>query len=340
MSNNGGEIMAVTKSAQLRRALFERMLLIRRFEELNIEIWPRHRYMGRQHLYIGHEGIAGSVGLAMKRGDICNSTHRNHGYVLARGMDPGKVLAEILGRVGGTNKGRGGPWHISDKAHGFLTTSAQLGGGLGLGVGAGFGLKWKRTKPVSVVHCGDGTMPEGLVYEAFNMASVYALPVLFVCENNAIPERGGQLAVKSWGAVPRALSIHCEPPVNGNDPWAVYTLVAKSLARIRRTGKPVFIQPNVKSWPGAHKAVPEYSTGVTDLAMAWDAKRLKGPQAAWNRTDPIIQMARTILRGRYGTRDDLLKIDAKIAKRLAAALKYAEASPYPKPKSALDGVFA
>lgn len=332
--------MAARQSAKLRLSLFEQMLLIRRFEELNIEIWPRHPYMGRQHLYIGHEGVAGAVGLAMRRGDICNTTHRNHGYVLARGVDPGKALAEILGRVGGTNRGRGGPWHISDKSRGILTTSAQLGGGLGLGVGAGFGLKWKRSKPVSVVHFGDGTMPEGLVYESFNMASVFSLPVLFVCENNAIPERGGLLAVKRWDDVPRALSIHCEPPVDGNDAGAVYALVSKSLARIRRTGKPVFIQPNVKAWPGSHKAVPEYTTGVTDLAMAWDTKRITGPHAVWNRNDPIIRMARLILREKQGTRDDLLAIDAGIARRLEAALSYAEASPFPEPRSALQGVFA
>jgi len=336
----GEDTMAANQSTKLRLALFERMLLIRRFEELNIEIWPRHLYMGRQHLYIGHEGVAAAVGLAMKRGDICNTTHRNHGYVLARGVDPGKALAEILGRVGGTNQGRGGPWHISDKSHGILTTSAQLGGGLGLGVGAGFGLKWKPSKPVSVVHFGDGTMPEGLVYESFNMASVFSLPVLFVCENNAVPERGGLLAVKGWQDVPRALSIHCEPPVDGNDCGAVYNLVSKSLARIRRTGRPVFIQPNVKAWLGSHKAIPEYTTGVTDLAMAWDAKRITGPHADWNHGDPIIRMARVILRAKQGTRDHLLAIDAKVAKRLEAALAYAEASPFPKPRSALDGVFA
>ncbi len=332
--------MAPRQSAKLRLQLLERMLLIRRFEELNIEIWPRHSYMGRQHLYIGHEAIAASVGLATRRSDVINTTHRNHGYVLARGVDPGKALAEVLGREGGTNHGRGGPWHISDKAHGLLTTSAQLGGGLALGVGAAFGLKGKRGKPVSIVHFGDGTMPEGLVYESFNMASVLSLPVLFVCENNAIPERGGLLAVKRWDDVPRALSIHCEPPVDGNDAGATYALVEKSLRRIRRTGRPVFIQPNVKAWPGSHKAVPEYTTGVTDLTMAWDRKRITGPHAAWNRTDPILRMARTILAAKQATREDLTAMDERIGRRLKRALAYAEASPFPKPRSALQGVFA
>lgn len=332
--------MASRLNAKLSLALFERMLLIRRFEELNIEIWPKHRYMGGQHLYIGHEGVAAAVGLAMKKGDICNTTHRNHGYVLARGVDPGKALAEILGREGGTNKGRGGPWHIADASHGLLTTSGQLGGCVGLGVGAGFGLKWKRSKPVSVIHFGDGTMPEGITYESFNLASVFDLPVLFVCENNAHPGRGGLVAVKGWHDVPQALSIRCEPPVDGNDAVAVYDLVTRSLARIRRTGKPVFIQPNVKSWPGALTSVPEFTTGVTDLAMAWDAKRIKGKYAAWNRGDPIIRLARTLLRQRKASRDDLLRIDAKIGRRMTAALAYAEASPFPKPRTAGDGVFA
>ena len=117
-------------------------------------------------------------------------------------------------------------------------------------------------------------------------------------------------------------------------------VVAKALARIRRTGKPVFIQPNVKAWPGSHKAVPEYTTGVTDLALAWDAKRSKGPNAAWNRTDPILRMARVLLRAKQASRTDIEAIDAKIARRLKSALAYAEASPFPKPLSALTGVYA
>jgi pyruvate dehydrogenase E1 component alpha subunit len=235
---------------------------------------------------------------------------------------------------------RGRPWHISDASRGILTTSGQLGGCVGLGVGAGFGLKWKRSKPVSVIHFGDGTMPEGITYESFNMASVFDLPVLFVCENNAHPGRGGLVAIKGWHDIPQALSIHCEPPVDGNDAVAVYNLVTRSLARIRRTGKPVFIQPNVTSWPGAHTSVPEFTTGVTDLAMAWDAKRSKGKYAAWNRGDPIIRLAQSLLRQKKASRDALLRIDAKIARRMNAALAYAEASPFPKPRTAGDGVFA
>ena len=172
--------MAITPIARRRLALFETMLLIRRFEELTIRIWPRHSYIGQQHLYIGHEATAAAVGMAMRRSDLVQTTHRNHGYVLARGVDPGRALAEVLGRSGGTNRGRGGPWHIADKSKGILSTSAMVGGSVALAVGTGYGLKMRRRNEVSVAHFGDGTFPEGITYEAFNLASVFSLPVLFV----------------------------------------------------------------------------------------------------------------------------------------------------------------
>ena len=126
--------MAKGLSPTERMALFERMLLIRRFEEAIIDLAPDHPYIGRQHLYIGHEAVAAPAAAVLGANDLCFTTHRNHGYIIARGVAPGRALAEVLGRAGGTNGGRGGPWHITERDAGFLATSAMesmLSGGIG-----------------------------------------------------------------------------------------------------------------------------------------------------------------------------------------------------------------
>lgn len=333
--------MAAKPSAKQRLTLFETMLLIRRFEELNVQIWPKYRYMGLQHLYIGHEATASGVGNAMGKGDLVFTTHRNHGYVLARDVDPGRALAEVLGREGGTNRGRGGPWHISDKSKGILSTSAMLGGGAGLGIGAAYGLKKRRAKAVSVVHMGDGTLPEGIAYESFNMASVFSLPVLFLFENNAIEGgRGGMVAMKRWQDLPATLQIHCEGPVDGGDPDAVFAATTKSLARIRAGRGPVFLQCNIEAWPGSHMSPPTLPTGVTDLNLALTPQKITGKHAAWGRQDPLLRYARTIIKAKQASLQDLLAIDRRVAKRLEAALAYAEGSPFPSADGALDYVYA
>ena len=334
--------MAKTPDAKRRLAMFETMLLIRRFEEMNIRLYPQHSYMGQQHLYIGHEATAAGISAAMKPGDFLFTTHRNHGYSLARGIDPKRALAEVLGREGGTNRGRGGPWHIADKTKGLLQTSAMLGGGAGLGVGAGFALQRQKKKGVSVVHMGDGTLPEGIVYESFNMAAVFKLPVLFVCENNFVPGgRGGKVSAKSWDAVPRALSVRCEPPVDGRDPDPVFALASKAIERIRKGGGPVFIQPDMAAWPGSHMSPPEFATGVTDLRQAWGEVPIAGPHAAWiKKQDPVILYARKLVKSKRASPKDLLAIDGRVAKRLDEAKAYAEASPFPKVETVLDNVFA
>jgi TPP-dependent pyruvate/acetoin dehydrogenase alpha subunit len=328
-------------TAKQRLALFETMLLIRRFEELNVHIWPKHKYMGQQHLYIGHEATASGVGHAMGKNDLIFSTHRNHGYVLARGVDPGRALAEVLGREGGTNKGRGGPWHIADASKGALQTSAMLGGGAGIGVGAAYGLKKKRGKGVAVVHMGDGTFPEGIAYESFNMAAVFGLPVLFLCENNAIEGgRGGMVSLNKWMDLPRALNIHCEGPVDGGDPDAVFAATSKILDRIRKKGGPGFLQTNIEAWPGSHMSPPGFPTGVTDLTLAMNPKKISGKHADWIRQDPVLRYAKALIRSKASTLDKLQKIDAAVDKRLKGALDYAESSPFPDPSTALDYVFA
>ena len=323
-------------------AIFEKMLLIRRFEELNIQILPRLKRRTAT-VYIGHEATAAAVLHDTTVDDLVFSTHRNHGYVLAKGVDPARALAEVFGREGGTNRGRGGPWHISDKSKGVLATSAMLGGGTGLGVGAAYALKMKGNGAASIVHLGDGTLPEGIVYEAFNIAKVFKLPVLFVCENNPIEGgRGeGMLSFEALTDLPRAMRIHCEGPIDGGDADAVSAAATRAFSQIRGGLGPVFLQTDIMAWPGGRLSPPRLPYGPTDLNSAFEQKEFDDPKyGAWWKQDPILRFVRALVAGGRATLEQLLDLDRKIDSRLGQALAYAEASPKPAAETALDNVFA
>ena len=324
-----------------RVALFERMLLMRRFEEEIIHAAAAHKDIGRNHLYIGHEATGAAVLAALKQGDLVHTTHRNHGHVIGRGADPGKALAEIMGREGGLNRGRGGTWHLCDKAAGIQSTSAMVGGSIGLAIGGGWAVRELGTDNVSVAFFGDGVLDEGISYEAMNFASRYDLPVLFVCENNSKEgaHETSRLAAQQLGDVPRALGI---PVVtfSGHDADGVYDVTMTALESVRK-GTPVFLESKLERWPGSHQVKPEFVTGVTDVAMAWDDGKIAGPHADWIRGfDPLLVFARTLLADKAADRAALTAIDARVREKIAAGRAYAEASPYPEPETALSGVYA
>ena len=334
--------MVEALNTETRLALFERMLLMRRFEEMVIHMAAKHKYIGRNHLYIGHEATgAAALGL-LQQGDLSYTTHRNHGHLIARGADPGKALAEIMGRAGGLNGGRGGTWHLCDASIGFPATSAMVGGSIGLSIGGGYSLKHQGKGRVSVALFGDGTLDEGISYEALNFASVFGLPVLFLCENNSkVGQRpSSMLAAKALRDVPRALNMASEI-VDGADAEAVRAVVADALARIRKDGKPVFVEASLERWPGSHQLKPEFTTGITEVSQAWDDSKITGAHADWiEKSDPIRRYGCSLLDGKTATRDDLLAIDKRVTQKMQAARDYAEASPFPKPDSALVGAVA
>ncbi len=318
------------------------MILMRRFEEEVLRVAQDHPYVGRQHLHIGHEATGAGVVSALEAGDLFHTTHRNHGYLIARGADPGRALAEIMGREGGLNRGRGGPWHLCDREAGFQSTSAMVGGSVGLAVGGGFGLKTQGSNAISVAHFGDGTFDEGICYEALNLASIFTLPVLFLCENNAKEGQrpSSMLAAKALRDVPDALQIHAMV-VDGRDADAVATAAVEAVARIRSGSGPVFLQTNLERWPGSHQTKAEFPTGITDLALAWEEDRIEGPHADWVRDhDGLRAYAKLLVADGTLSQDQILEMDGEILARIADARAFAEASPYPDPARLLDDVFA
>jgi pyruvate dehydrogenase E1 component alpha subunit len=222
-------------------------------------------------------------------------------------------------------------------------TSAMLGGAVGLGIGAAFAQKMNGNGAASFVHLGDGTFPEGIVYEAFNMAKVMKLPVLFVCENN--PVKGG----RGWGMLsfaaltdlPRAMGIPCEGPVDGGDADAVFAAATRALTRIRGGEGPAFLQADILAWPGAKLSPAALPYGPTDLKSAFEQKEFDDKNyGEWWKQDPILRYGRMLVGEKQATLDELLAVDREIHGRLEQALAYAEASPKPGAEAALDNVFA
>ena len=323
-------------------ALLERMLMMRRFEEEVLRVARDHPYVGRQHLHIGHEATGAAVAAALTPEDLLHTTHRNHGYLIARGADPGRALAEIMGRKDGLNGGRGGPWHLCDRKAGFQSTSAMVGGSVGLAIGAAFGLKKQGKKAIGIAHFGDGTLDEGICFESFNLASILSLPVLFMCENNAKEGQrpSSMLAAKALRDLPDALQIRTVV-VDGRDADAMTAAAAEAVASIRAGKGPVFLQAQLERWPGSHQIKPEFPTGVTDLSLAWEEDRIDGKHADWTRDhDGIRLFVKKLLAEKAASRDDILALDTKVKARIDAARAFAEKSPFPDAATAAQGVFA
>jgi len=331
---------------QKSRDILERMLKMRRFEEAVCAVAEDH-FFGHYHLYIGQEATGASVIEALDSKDLILTTHRNHGHIIGRGADPGKAMAEILGRADGFNGGRGGTLHLTERSKGFLSTSAVVGGAIGLATGAGYALKRAPGNTISVAFFGDGALEEGTAFEALNLASLWSLPVLFICENNSHGAPGAAageypssvIAAKELVAIPESLDIRAIS-VDGADVQAVYAAVAEAIAAIRAGLGPHFIETNTVRWPGSRPLWPELSTGVTDLSAAWDESRISGEHAEWIRGhDPVLRLARHLIDDGALSIDEVTKIDIDIRDKMMVAKSFSLASPLPEPESALEGVF-
>ncbi|HLI28105.1 MAG TPA: thiamine pyrophosphate-dependent dehydrogenase E1 component subunit alpha [Chloroflexota bacterium] len=341
--------MAEALGADVLRDLLAQMLLIRRFEERLIHLREDAGLLrGHYHVYIGQEATAVAVCRRLVPADYLFTTHRNHGHLLARGVDPAALLAEILGRATGCNGGRGGTLHPVAPALGVLHTSAIVGGALPLAAGAALAARRRGTDTVAVVFFGDGALEEGAAYEALNLAALWRLPLLLVCENNSVPpalRRAGQYpssthAARELADVPRALQIPAVV-VDGADPRAVDAAVAPLLARARAGEGPGFVEARNSRWPGSYPLWPTLVGADFELAWAWEPERVPAALAEWSASsDPILLLARDLLAAGAATRAELLALDGAARAAIAAAERAARAAPEPPAEQALAGVFA
>src|SRR5579885_949487 len=239
--------------------LLRMMLRMRRLEEQVLHFATDHEGLlrGHYHVYIGQEAAGAAACALLRPDDYVFTTHRNHAHVLAKGGEPGRVLAEIIGRADGYCKGRAGTFHVAAPELGVLHTSAIVGGCLPLAAGAAYGTKLQGLDRASVVFFGDGAMEEGVFYETLNIARLWDLPVIFVMENNAVSptERAGrgsptsEHSAKALSDIPRAFSMATHV-VDGTDLEAVHDLVSGLVEKTRRGEGPFFIESRTSRWPG------------------------------------------------------------------------------------------
>jgi acetoin:2,6-dichlorophenolindophenol oxidoreductase subunit alpha len=327
--------------------VLERMLLIRRFEEAVLRLSNEKQFVGHYHLYIGQEATGTAIMTLLDGRDRIATTHRNHGHVLARGADPGAAMAEILGRATGLNGGRGGTIHLCDPALGFISTSGIVGGCISLGVGGGYACRQIGNGAVSAVFFGDGALEEGVSFEALNIASLWRLPVLFICENNSTgswaPGEGYPTLVHASSdlcSIARSVNISTTR-IDGADAGAVHAAASDAIARCRAGEGPVFTEAVTKRWPGNNPLWPEPVTGATDIRMATGEITPSGEHADWlERHDPVLRLGRELARQGAGAKARLAQLDADARMRVDAAVTFALGSPFPAAETAFEQVFA
>jgi len=305
--------------------LYRTVRLIRRFEQQAIEMVRSGVIPGGIHPYIGEEAIAAGVCAALRADDLITSTHRGHGHVLAKGADPGRMLAELAGRATGLNGGRGGSMHATDVSAGVCVANAIVGASAAIAAGAAWSHRRAGHDRVVVTFFGDGAVNQGVLLEALNLASLRRLPVIFVCENNgfATSMRVQDTTAGTITGRAEAFGVPAET-VDGMDPEAVLEAASGAVARARGGDGPAFLECLTYRFDAHHTW--EYSVRPryrTDEEVA--AGRVR---------DPVeIQAARVPEAVRA-------QIDDEIEDLLEAARRFADASPEPDPSGALDYLYA
>jgi pyruvate dehydrogenase E1 component alpha subunit len=298
------------------------MLRARRFDETLIA--HAELVTGVFHVSIGQEGTAAALAAACAPADLIMLNHRNHGALAAIGADLETMFREILGREGGPQRGRAGSLHLADPAHGVLYTSAMVAGGVALAVGMALAKRRLRSDGIVFAFCGDGAMGEGAMHESLNVARLWELPLLLVCESNAAPGAERANAFQAARALTDIAAAHQVPAVtvDANDARAIEAAMATAVAAVRAGAGPGFIEARSQPWPGNATFLPRLVTGALDLADAAD------PGAGWTAVDPILREARA-LHGDGVPPAALARLDDAVRGEAAAAFERAAASPAP-----------
>lgn len=332
------------------KSALRRMMLIRRVEEQVIDLATSFDDLirGHYHVYIGQEASGVGACMALGPDDYMFTTHRNHGHVIARGGEPGPVIAEIIGRTTGYNRGRGGTFHVIAKHLGVLQTSAIVAGCVPMAAGAAFSIKRRGTDQVSLVFFGDGVLEEGAFHEALNMSSLWKLPLIMMCENNSVPPAGrrqGEFPSSSFAAtqladVARAMNVETHV-VDGSDVGEVAELLTGLVGRTRAGEGPFFIESRMTRWPGNRGQFPQLIGGPHRMAWTWDPGTADASLRDWLAdSDPISLLCRSLVEEGVMTREEVEEIDSATLKEAGEAREFALSSPAPTPESAMDYIFA
>ncbi|MBM3263859.1 MAG: thiamine pyrophosphate-dependent dehydrogenase E1 component subunit alpha [candidate division Zixibacteria bacterium] len=323
---------SLSLSPELCREMYRRMVTIRRFEEAVLEVYTQGLMRGLAHLYIGQEASAVGVCSALKDEDYITSTHRGHGHLIAKGGKVDRMMAEMMGKVDGYNRGKGGTMHIADMSLGILGANGIVGGGMGLATGAGLSARMRGTDLVAVCFFGDGAINQGAFLEAANLASVWKLPVLFVCENNQYGEYTSHRAVTAIREHLAERAAGFDMPaavVDGNDVVAVYETTQKMVERARTGEGPSLIENKTYRYRGHHvgDGNPEKTYRTQEETDRWLAK------------DPLPRFSRRMVKAGIATEAELADLDAVIKQHVLEAVEFAKQSPYPSIEEVTQHVY-
>lgn len=326
---------------------FYRMILVRRFEERLIGLHDEGQFVGHFHVYIGQEATGVPALMCLEAHDVLFTTHRNHGHLLARGADPGRMLAEILGRKDGYNKGKGGTFHLAATEVGFAHTSAIVAGAIPIATGSAYAAKARKSGQIAVCLTGDGALEEGAATEALNIASLWKLPILYICENNGKYGAGraiGAAQSANMAAYPltdlsNAYKIS-SIQVDGTDVEAVCATVTEAVAKIRRGEGPQFIEAQTVRWPGHESNWPIVPV-PTSVDLAWDVSTAPETVRDWYRScDPVLIFGRELVASGSATKEELVNLQHQADAAIERAVQFALTNPYPDAEEALTEVFA
>lgn len=327
--------------------LCRRMFIIRHFEENLVPLHDKGVFGGHYHLYIGQEATGVPALACLRADDYLFTTHRNHGHLLARGAEPKKLFAEILGRVDGLNRGKGGSFHSVAPSLGFLHSSGVVAGIIPLSTGTAYAAKALRNGRITVCLFGDGSLEEGAAPEAFNLASLMKLPVLFLCENNGKYGSGRAVAAAQSSTMaaypltdlPKAYKIPAQQ-IDGIDAGLVHATILEAVEKIRRGEGPQFVEAQTVRYPGSETNWPTVPV-PTDTSLAWNVERVPEKNREWYRSfDPLLVYVRELVEAKQASKDEIAAIEHDVNAEIAAAVEFAVNSPYPKPEEAERGSFA
>jgi pyruvate dehydrogenase E1 component alpha subunit len=308
--------------------MYERMRLIREFEQHLHEDFVTGKIPGFVHLYAGEEAVAVGVCAHLREDDFLTSTHRGHGHCIAKGVPVTSMLAEIYGKATGACKGKGGSMHIADVSKGMLGANGIVGGGPPLACGAGLTAKMNKTDQVTACFFGDGASNQGTTLEGMNLAGVWKLPVIFVCENNRYAETtAAHYAVSGSDIAARARGFGMPGvAVDGQDVLAVYEAASEAVDRARRGEGPTFIEARTYRYFG-------HNEGDTILY------RTKEEEELYRAQDCIQRFRKSVLEKDLLSEVELQAVDCQVQNTMEEAIRFAEQSPQPNPAEILTDVY-
>jgi pyruvate dehydrogenase E1 component alpha subunit len=332
MKTDSKQAMATAGSASEKwLQMYREMQRIRLFEEQVNQLYTRAVMPGLAHLYIGEEAVAVGICSALHRDDYITSTHRGHGHCLAKGAAPDRMFAELLGKEAGYCKGKGGSMHIADPASGNLGANAIVGGSAGIATGAAFSAKYRGTQQVAVCFFGEGALGQGLLYETMNLARLWNLPVIYVCENNMYNEytHFSETTAGEILARPAAFGIPAES-VDGQDIRAVNKVASRMIEEARAGNGPSFLLCSNNRYHGHH---------VGDVSREY--YRAKQEELEWRaERDPIKVLSKWLLSDKLATQAQLDEIESQAKTEIDAAVAFALQAPYPAVDKVGEDVYA